>query len=244
MAVDKVKPLKIEDSTSGTEMDFAPTEADPTEDYLAAKGVALENDDNTLIDKAGDGQIQFTDTTNGTKSVGNLLDAELEDFDPGATDLVSTKTGPAIREVRDKIDGTGAIINRTWVERFESNGNTGNKWLERSSGETSDTLPFHTAFDVDIYGVNMINTNTNRNVDIEFYVNGTAPGDLVYTLQVRLGVGEDSAHKTTLTNLFTMDINDELSVFVRKVGGNSLSSPEVDVFCRINSNTAGETGTL
>lgn len=96
--VDKVKPLKIEDATSGTETDFGPIETDPAEDYLATKGLALENSDLILIDVNGN-EITFTDTINGTKKVSDLLDAEQEDFDPQATGLVSTKTGPAIREL-------------------------------------------------------------------------------------------------------------------------------------------------
>lgn len=59
--VDKVKPLKIEDTTSGTEFDMVPTETNPSEDYLAAKGIAFENSDNTTIE--GDsGVMKFKDT--------------------------------------------------------------------------------------------------------------------------------------------------------------------------------------
>lgn len=125
--VDKVKTLKLEDSTSGTEFNFTPTETDPAEDYLAAKGIALENEDATLIDKAGDGQIQFTDAVNATKKVSDLLDAEQEVFDPTGTDLVSTLTGPAIRELRNKVSNSaspgfsfgksGNIPNGTWLLR-------------------------------------------------------------------------------------------------------------------------------
>jgi hypothetical protein len=51
--VDKVKPLKFEDTTSGTEFDVIPTEADPDEDYVSAKGFAFENLDDYLIEKVG-----------------------------------------------------------------------------------------------------------------------------------------------------------------------------------------------
>jgi hypothetical protein len=61
MSIDKVKPLKIEDSTNGTEFDMVPTETDPTEDYLASKGIAFENSENTTI--YGDaGVMKFKDT--------------------------------------------------------------------------------------------------------------------------------------------------------------------------------------
>ena len=122
--VDKVKPLKIEDTTDGTELDMAPTEANPSEDYLASKGLALENLDTLLID-ADSGEIQFTDTVSGTKKVSDLLDAEQEDFDPQTSGLTSTKTGPAIRELAADISQTasppyswgraGNLSTNTWL---------------------------------------------------------------------------------------------------------------------------------
>ena len=56
--VDKVKPLKFEDSTSGTGLNYLPTEADPSEDYLAGKGFAFENLNTHLAKKIG-GLIRF-----------------------------------------------------------------------------------------------------------------------------------------------------------------------------------------
>ena len=53
MAVDRVKPLKMENATDGTEVDLRPTETDPAEDYLAAKGIAFENLNTFLVEKLG-----------------------------------------------------------------------------------------------------------------------------------------------------------------------------------------------
>lgn len=51
---DKVKPLGLENpSLGGTETSPFPTELDPNEDYVAAKGIAFENLDTFLIDKIG-----------------------------------------------------------------------------------------------------------------------------------------------------------------------------------------------
>lgn len=66
MAIDLVKPLKLEDNPG--DMDQFPTEVDPTEDYSHIKGIAIE-DENTLVDKAPDGSVQFTDTNNGVKTL-------------------------------------------------------------------------------------------------------------------------------------------------------------------------------
>jgi len=51
---DKVKPLKIESSsTGGTQNDPFPTEVTPTQDYLSTKGLAFEGLDTFLLDKIG-----------------------------------------------------------------------------------------------------------------------------------------------------------------------------------------------
>jgi hypothetical protein len=72
MAVDKVKPLKLEEPTSGTEFNQFPKEADPTEDYIAAKGIAVENLDTHLIDRTGN-HIQVTDPCIGTMKMVDFL---------------------------------------------------------------------------------------------------------------------------------------------------------------------------
>ncbi|NJO65522.1 MAG: hypothetical protein HC836_47735 [Richelia sp. RM2_1_2] len=61
MAIDKIKPLGLEDSIDGTEVFPTPTELDPDSDYAAVKGIAFENSDNTTIE--GDsGVMKFKDT--------------------------------------------------------------------------------------------------------------------------------------------------------------------------------------
>lgn len=50
MALDKVKPLKIENPLNGgVQTDVFPTETTPTVDYLACKGIAFENTDTESI---------------------------------------------------------------------------------------------------------------------------------------------------------------------------------------------------
>ena len=52
--VDKVKPLKYESpSLGGTETDYIPTESDPNEDFVAAKGISFEGLDTYLFEKIG-----------------------------------------------------------------------------------------------------------------------------------------------------------------------------------------------
>ena len=58
--VDKVKPLKFETATDGTQTDFLPTETRPLEDYLSAKGIAFENTETVQIRKDGN-NMKFKD---------------------------------------------------------------------------------------------------------------------------------------------------------------------------------------
>jgi len=60
--VDRIKPLKIETASDGTQVDYIPTESNPTQDYIASKGVAFENENGVLIDCAnGTKEIQYKD---------------------------------------------------------------------------------------------------------------------------------------------------------------------------------------
>lgn len=63
MAIDKIKALKIENpANGGTQTDMFPTETNPAQDYLAAKGISFENLDTCSV--RGDSGI-ITLTTNG-----------------------------------------------------------------------------------------------------------------------------------------------------------------------------------
>lgn len=92
MPIDKVKPLKIEDSTNGTEFDMVPTETDPTEDYLATKGVAFENSDNTTI-RGDAGVMKFKDTdVVAEKSLAELVSSASPGFVFGRSGNTSSGT--------------------------------------------------------------------------------------------------------------------------------------------------------
>lgn len=70
---DKIRPLKIETPDDGTQDDMGyPTEVNPDEDYVAAKGVAFENLDTHIIDLV-DGEITLTDPSNGQRKLSRLV---------------------------------------------------------------------------------------------------------------------------------------------------------------------------
>jgi len=93
MAVDKVKPFKMEEATSGTEVDTTYKETDPTEDYLAAAGMAYGNQDD-IRSFRGDGvdgttaDLMFEDQGNSAVSLTTVLDEHITCVD----DIQSAET--------------------------------------------------------------------------------------------------------------------------------------------------------
>lgn len=65
--VDRVRPLKIEDASHGTQTDFFPTETTPAQDYLDARGLTLQDatSDDAAVRverEATTGKLKFVDS--------------------------------------------------------------------------------------------------------------------------------------------------------------------------------------
>ena len=79
MALDRVRVLKIEKpSTGGTQTDVYPTDINPNEDAVDARGVALQNDvsidETVLISRDASDNMTFADgVVSGTKTLTELL---------------------------------------------------------------------------------------------------------------------------------------------------------------------------
>jgi hypothetical protein len=80
--VDKVKPLGLENSSlGGTENVPLPTEVDPSEDYLAAKGLSGENSDTNLFDLSASGEWQWRDSVQTTpKKLNDIATSGADNF--------------------------------------------------------------------------------------------------------------------------------------------------------------------
>lgn len=78
MALDRVKPLKIESiDTGGDDDDLFPTSLDPQEDYVECAGIVLDDathvDETTVINRSGDDML-FKDGNNPTaKTLSELI---------------------------------------------------------------------------------------------------------------------------------------------------------------------------
>lgn len=82
MAIDKVRPLKLEDPESGgTETDQFPTSLDPSEDHVQCAGVVLEDathsDENVRVWRDG-ADLKLQDTNNPSPATLTELRASSE----------------------------------------------------------------------------------------------------------------------------------------------------------------------
>jgi hypothetical protein len=77
--VDIVRPLKVENTITGSQENFGPTEVDPTEDYLAAKGIAFYANEATSISRDELGNILLKDNFHFSGiTLKNLTDSDTE----------------------------------------------------------------------------------------------------------------------------------------------------------------------
>lgn len=130
--VDKVKPLKIENpSLGGTQTDPFPKETDPSQDYIASKGLAFEGLDTFLIDKIGRTvAVNHPLTTLKYTYSGNNLTV-IEYFNSATqitanrikkTDITYSGNNPTqeVTVVYDT-DGTTVLRTTTWTFTFTGN---------------------------------------------------------------------------------------------------------------------------
>lgn len=176
---DKVKPLKMEDTTSGTQSDGFPVETNPTQDYLAAKGVAFENNDSRLIDLSASGHIQFKDAIETAYITVRQLRTALNNiFDNTSNSFVATTVQAAIEEARDS-----AIAKARWGTVFTINGTVvNNTWLGFDALVPSDTTPIIVPRASNLVELGFSFAGANVDGEIKIYKNGTGAGQLVYTM--------------------------------------------------------------
>lgn len=156
--VDKVKPLKTENSVDGTEDDVNYTELDPTEDYVAAKGIALENSNSRLIDLDVEGNIQFKDASHTSPvSLKSITDKPSDMSEPtgfvNRTDSVmsfnaSTRTlsiSPAVTSFAVYVSAKKLTITTTLTKQIPNT--SGSYFFFIDETGTLDYLP---TFDISI----------------------------------------------------------------------------------------------
>ena len=159
--VDKVKPLKIEDSTNGTQANMFPTETDTTADYLACKGISFENSDTRLIDLNGSGVLQFTDT-NGAVLLSSLAAAP-------TTQAVTTNITAAHNKIylvttssaRTITLPAAALDTQFYIKDATGSANTNNITIARAASESIDGVAASYIIDSNLASVLLVCDGTN-----------------------------------------------------------------------------------
>jgi hypothetical protein len=213
---DLVKPLKIENPASGgTETDPFPVEANPSEDYLSAKGLAFENLDTRIMDLDGSGNIQFKDATETSyMQLWKLRRAIYEIFDPAGSTLVSTNTEAAIKEIATNV---GTSSRAFTFASYGGNANTG-RFLEFFPSIDSDLAPLYSP--VALKALTIVSRSTaSSTCTIGFYDNTTLLYTLTHTASTQVVVTG-----TPSSPIFTLPINGSLKI---KVASGSITKPHL-----------------
>lgn len=177
---DKIKPLKIETvSGGGTQNDMFPTEANPTQDYIATKGIAFENNDGRLIDLDGSGNIQFKDVTETISvTVRQLRTALSNIFSNVGNGFAATNVQAAIEEAKNT-----AVGKARFAMAFVHNGSVGNNtWLGFSELVPSNTTPLIVPVACKLNELALSFAGANVDGVLLIYKNGTSnPTNVIYS---------------------------------------------------------------
>lgn len=181
--VDKVKPLKFENPTSGgTETDFYPTEADPTEDYISARGVSIKNTDTMIVSSDVLDNITLTDPVNGTNTVKELRTALNNIFDNSTNGFIASNVQAAIEEART----TGLItVGGAILLGFDGNASSG-RWLEVITNVSSNDTQYIIAGTKIIRAIALgTNKSSTYTCTITLYKNGVSLDTITLSSQYK-----------------------------------------------------------
>lgn len=187
--VDKIKCLKIENpALGGTDTDPFPTELNPSQDYIASKGVAFENSDTRLVNLNGSGSIQFTDALETSPvTVTQLKTAINNTFDNSSNSFLATNVQTAIEEAKATAQGFPRFSVTLMANGAQGNGN----WITYNELLPNAKIVF--PVNTKLNEITFSNNNSDVEFDLQIFKNGILAGNLVYTASFNTGVGVDFA---------------------------------------------------
>lgn len=218
---DKVKPLGFENTGAGGGDTYPlPTELDPQEDYVAAKGISFQNTDDKLIDLDGSGNIQFKDFTETTYwPLWKLKRALYNVFNPSPTSMVSTNTEDAIKEVWELAQNA----SRAYVlVSYGGNANAG-RYLELFPSIPMNEAPLEVVNPLKVLNIFARTTAANATCTIGFYNITPVTPVLLYTLTFT-AQKKVSASGTPSSPVFTVPANGQLAIVI---DSGSISKPHL-----------------
>lgn len=169
MAIDKIKALKFENPASGgTQLDMFPTETNPAQDYLAAKGVSFENLDTASI--RGDSGV-ITLTTNGV--------------DRTVTDTAGLQTHTGQFKLVDGTQGVTKVLTSdanglaSWQQTMTANATEVSATATATVNSSTDALITGMTFTPSVTGTYLILFSCDINsgtagaaISVSYYFNG------------------------------------------------------------------------
>ena len=118
MSFDRVRPLKIEDTGTGSESDQFPTELNSQEDHLEACGLVIQDannrDESTHIWRSG-ADMLFTDTNNPIGLTLTELAAQGGTGDGSDLDFLLDSEPDHNNTQYDLTRANGRVIRETWI---------------------------------------------------------------------------------------------------------------------------------
>lgn len=229
--VDRIRPLKIEDTGTGSALDMFPTEANPAQDYVSVKGVSLEGSNSTLI--TGDsGTMKFQDIEIAIPAT--LKDA-IERLKQKNVDLTNLFNGYVLTwntslntfELQPS-GGAGGGSGVTPPFFFSKSGNASvGTYLRVGESVTSNTgmTIVGTNKIVKIVASNGSNVGSNTVVQIQ---KRTAVNTFVDLAGASITIPSGSYTATISSLSITLGLNEELSAYVKS--GSTLDNPIVGVY--------------
>jgi len=127
MAVDKVKPLGLEETTDGSQTVPFPTEMNPNQDYAAVKGISFENLDTyrfeklqgAILEAYPDGSVKVTYTSNNPTLIEYFITASQITANRIASNTITyTSNDPATEILRIYSTTDGTTVVRTITKTY------------------------------------------------------------------------------------------------------------------------------
>lgn len=175
--VDKIRPLKLESSSSGgTENDLFPSELQPLEDYVSCKGIAFEGSDNARLELIGS-EVSFVDPVSGSKKLKTLKIEEFTFFS-APNPFISSQSSSFVVVSRFIWRGTNQLTAPTTVRAVVSVSESSVEGEVRLYDLTNST----------ILGTSQAFTSTDPVIEV-LSTSGWSAGPAVIEVQLRRSAG-------------------------------------------------------
>lgn len=229
-----------------------PTVTNPTEDYLAAKGIALEDSDDLLIDvidEGGNKHARWVDDSQPTgktfKSINDKLDNHSTEHEPNGTDPLTTASAVSIGANSTNTEGTANSFARSDHTHDIATGNvsTQNAGQSNTEGTSANLARADHIHNIPTAAASTIGTNTTNTQGTNasfarsdhthqvrtFEKSGNVAGAIAGTERVARSTASNFVFQLSTQGRDNFNGTDQLRVYVRTSTG-TLSVNQRSIF--------------